>query len=92
MEIKINKVTVFNLTTWKISLVFCFIIALQSYRDQTKHLGKTEDSFNSPGHVSSREIRTCYIMRSQRELEKVSGEIKRKQRHCVKSSFYLQEF
>ena len=44
---------------------------------------ENKDSLNSPGQ-SNRGKRTCYTMRSQRGLEKVLGEIKRKQRGCVK--------
>ena len=47
--------------------------------------GEKQGLFLSFQGTSNREKRTCYIMRSQRGPEKVKGEIKGKQRLCVKS-------
>ena len=57
-----NKVTVLNRTTRKILLVFYFVIALWSCQGEIKHLRKSKDTLNLPGHVKDGE-NTCYIMR-----------------------------
>ena len=46
-----------------------------------------QEHFKLPRARQAGRKQTCYIMRSQQELEKVYGENKRKQRHCVKSHY-----